>query len=167
MKALAIVTVLLFAVKGYSATAGQKVIGGNFGLNSGALNLGVIFDSGASTGDLGGSFFLQTEKEDDGVIKVNQVTTFGAHVKLNVYENNSWLLDLRPGVNISMIGDVSTGATESDDKTVIGPSLRWSVAHRLASGFEIGVERLEVWNWFDDDAPTESAFTSLVFRNRF
>lgn len=146
------------------AQYGSKVFGGNLGLNSGALNVGLSIDSGTQTGDLGGSFFLQTEKEDAGI---NQIMTFGAHINMNVYDNNSWLLNLRPGVNITMISDVATGAGQKDDKTVLGPSLRWSMAHRLSSGFEVGIERLEAWNWFDDEAPTDVSFTTLVFRNRF
>lgn len=152
-------------VQTYSA-ASTKVVGANFGMTSGAFNLGFSVDSGANTGDLGGSFFMQTEKEEDNVILVNQVMSFGAHVVMNVFENNGWVLDLRPGVNVTMISDIQT-ATGKDDKTVFGPSLRWSAAHRLASGSEIGIERLEVWNWFEDAAPAESAYTSIVFRTRF
>lgn len=149
----------------YSAPS-TKVFGANFGMNQGAFNLGVAVDSGSNTGDLGGSFFLQTEKEEDNVTKVFQVMTFGAHVVYNVFEQNNWVLDLRPGVNISMISDIPT-ATGKNDKTVFGPSLRWSATYRLASGSEIGFERLEVWNWIEDDAPSDGTFTTFVFRNRF
>jgi hypothetical protein len=144
-----------------------KVLGGNVGLNQGAINVGFTYDSGPNNGDLGGSFFLQTEKEDSGTVKVNQVMTFGAHVNMNLFESAGWVLDLRPGVNISMIKDIQTSATKKDDKTVIGPALRWTVAHRFDSGLEVGIDRLEIWNWFDDDAPREGAYTTLVFRKRF
>lgn len=144
--------------------ASQKVFGGNIGMNQSAFNLGVMIDSGTDTGDLGGSFFLQTEKKENGVIVVSQVMTFGGHVNLNVLDQNGWVLDLRPGVNLSMLQDAGPSG---DDKTVFGPSLRWSVAHRTAGGMEIGIERLEIWNWFDDEAPGSGAFTSLVFRTRF
>lgn len=145
-------------------SSGQKVFGGNIGMNQSAFNLGISFDSGADTGDLGGSFFLQTEKKENGVVVVNQVMTFGAHVNLNVLDQAGWVLDLRPGINLSMLQDAGAGG---DDKTVFGPSLRWSVARRTAGGMEIGIERLEIWNWFDDEAPGSGAFTSLVFRTRF
>lgn len=150
----------------YSAPS-TKVFGANFGMIQGAFNLGVAIDSGANTGDLGGSFFLQTEKEENNVTLVNQIMTFGGHVVMNVFENNNWVLDLRPGVNISMVSDVSNGSGGKDDKTVFGPSLRWSAAYRLASGSEIGVERFEVWNWFEDAVDSEDTFTSIVFRTRF
>ena len=154
-------------VQTYSAQS-TKVFGANFGMTSGAFNLGVSVDSGSNTGDLGGSFFLQTEKEEDNVTIINQVMSFGAHVVMNVFENNGWVLDLRPGVNITMINDIqNTTNGQKDDKTVIGPSLRWSAAHRLTSGSEIGIERLEVWNWFEDAVSSESAYTTLVFRTRF
>lgn len=147
-----------------SYSAGQKVFGGNIGMNQSAFNLGVMIDSGTDTGDLGGSFFLQTEKKENGVVVVTQVMTFGGHVNLNVFDQAGWVLDLRPGLNLSMLQDVGAGG---DDKTVFGPSLRWSVARRTAGGMEIGIERLEIWNWFDDEAPGSGAFTSLVFRTRF
>ena len=150
-----------------SYSTSQKVFGVNFGMNQSALNLGVTVDSGPDTGDLGGSFFLQTEKEDDGVTKVYQVMTFGPHVKFNLFEQSGWNLDLRPGVNISMINDVPNGSGGKDNKTVVGPSSRWGATKKLASGSEVGIERLEVWNWFDDDVTKEEAYTSLVFRTRF
>lgn len=153
------------AVPSYSSSS--KVFSGNFGLNQGAINLGLAIDSGSDNGDLGGSFFLQTEKEDNGVTKVYQVMTFGAHVKLNIFDQGNWTLDLRPGVNISMIADVPNGSGGKDDKTVFGPSLRWGAAYKMAGGKEIGVERLEIWNWFDDDVQKDDAFTSLVFRTSF
>lgn len=149
-----------------SYNSSPKVFSGNFGLNQGAINLGLAMDSGAENGAIGGSFFLQTEKEDDGVTKVYQVMTFGAHVKLNVLDQANWVVDLRPGVNISIVSDVPS-ATGKDDKTVFGPSLRWGAAYRMAGGKQIGIERLEVWNWFDDDVQKEDAFTSLVFRTDF
>ena len=154
-------------VQSYSAPS-TKVFGANFGMIRGAFNLGLSIDAGSNTGDLGGSFFLQTEKEENNVTLVNQIMTFGAHVVMNVFENNGWVLDLRPGVNISMISDVaSSSGTGKDDKTVFGPSLRWSAAHRLASGSEIGLERLEVWNWFEDEVAADASMTSIVFRTRF
>ncbi|MES2801266.1 MAG: hypothetical protein V4654_02140 [Bdellovibrionota bacterium] len=142
----------------------QKVFGGNIGMNQSAFNLGITFDSGTETGDLGGSFFLQTEKKENGVTVVSQVMTFGAHVNLNVLDQAGWALDLRPGANLSILQDAGLSG---DDKTVFGPSLRWSVTRRTAGGMEIGVERLEIWNWFDSEAPDQDAFTSLVFRTRF
>lgn len=150
-----------------SYSTSTKVFGGNIGMNQGALNIGVSMDSGTENGDLGGSFFLQTEKEDGGAIKVYQVMTFGAHVHLHVYDQAGWIIDLRPGANISMINDVPNNSGGKDNKTVIGPSLRWGITHRLASGNEIGVERLETWNWFDDDVDAQLAYTSLVFRAKF
>ena len=92
--------------------------------------------------------------------------SFGGHVHLHVYDQANWVIDLRPGVNLSMISDVPS-ASGKDDKIVFGPSLRWGVTRRLDSGFEIGVERLEIWNWFDDDVQKTDAFTSLVFRSKF
>lgn len=146
----------------------QKVFSGNIGMNRGAFNVGVAMDMGKETGAFGGSFFLQTEKKENNSISVYQVMTFGAHVNLNLMDANSWIVGLRPGVNISMIKDVpSTSSSGKSDKTVFGPSYRLGVAHKLASGSEIGVERLEVWNWLDDEAPGEAVFTSIVFRTQF
>lgn len=151
------------AAPSYSST---KVLSANFGLNQGAINLGFALDSGSENGAFGGSFFLQTEKEDDGVTKVNQIMSFGAHVKLTVFDQANWAVDLRPGVNISVVNDVTT-ATGKDDKTVFGPALRWGATYRMSNGKHIGIERLEVWNWFDDDVQKEDAFTSFVFRTDF
>lgn len=150
-----------------SYSSSSKVFSGNFGLNQGAINLGLAIDSGSDNGDLGGSFFLQTEKKDSGVIKVFQVMTFGAHIKLNLFDQANWALDLRPGVNISMINDVPNASGGKDNKTVFGPSLRWGAAYKMSGGKQIGIERLEIWNWFDDDVQKSNAFTSLVFRTDF
>ena len=150
-----------------SYSSSTKVFGVNIGMNQGALNIGASMDSGTDNGDLGGSFFLQTEKEDNNVTKVYQVMTFGAHVHLHVYDQASWVIDLRPGVNVSMVNDVPNNSGGKDNKTIIGPSLRWGVTHRLDSGKEIGLEHLEVWNWFDDDVSKNDAYTSFVFRTRF
>ena len=171
MKKLLLISALFVAIvaqaKAQHAPAsisGENIIGGNVGMDSGAFNVGVTYDSGTRTGDVGGSFFLQTEKKKNGVAIVNQVMSFGPHININVYENNSWIVDLRPGVNITILHDV--GPT-NDDRTVFGPSFRWGVAYRLKSGWEIGAERLELWNWFDDEAANTVAYTTLVFRKRF
>lgn len=147
-----------------SYNSSPKVFSGNFGLNQGAINLGLAMDSGAENGALGGSFFLQTEDKDAGIY---QVMTIGGHVKLTVFDQANWVVDLRPGVNISMISDVGNGAGGKDDKTVFGPSLRWGAAYRMSNGKQIGVERLEIWNWFDDEVQRSDAYTSLVFRTDF
>lgn len=179
MKKLVLVAVLfatsaVYAQKNKAATqpavvysSSQKVIGGNIGMNQSALNVGVLMDSGPDNGDLGGSFFLQTEKKDNGTIKVYQVMTFGAHTHLHVYDQANWIVDLRPGVNLSMINDVANNSGGKDNKTTIGPSFRWSITHRLDSGFEIGIDHLQIWNWFDADVAKDNAYTSLAFRTRF
>lgn len=149
-----------------------KSFGANFGMRQSAFNLGLSIDSGLNTGDLGGSIFMQTGKDESSAgvktVFVNQVLAFGAHVVVNVFENNGLVLDLRPGVGIAMVSDVpKTSGTGTDDKTVFGPTLRWSFAKRLASGNEIGFERVEVWNWFEKAVSGQDAYTSLVFRTRF
>lgn len=163
MKKILFILTLVLATSAF----GQKNFGANLGMTQGAFNLGASVDSSSDTGKIGGSFFLQTEKEEGNTTIVNQILTFGAHVVMNVIENNNWALDLRPGVNISMINDVRSNSGGKDDKTVIGPSLRWSVTHRLASNNEIGIEHLEVWNWLEDDVDSNVAFTTFVFRSRF
>ena len=155
----------------YSAPS-TKVFGANFGMRQSAFNLGLSIDSGANTGDLGGSIFMQTGKDESNngtkTVYVHQVLAFGAHVVVNVFDSNGWVLDLRPGVGIAMVSDITkTTGTGTDDKTVFGPTFRWSLAKRLASGNEIGVERIEVWNWFEKAVSGEDAYTSLVFRTRF
>ena len=158
-------------VQTYSAPS-TKVFGANFGMRQSAFNLGLSIDAGANTGDLGGSIFMQTGKDDSNngtkTVYVNQVLAFGAHVVVNVFDNNGWVLDLRPGVGIAMVSDIpKTTGTGTDDKTVFGPTLRWSFAKRLTSGDEIGFERVEVWNWFEKAVSGQDAYTSLVFRTRF
>lgn len=151
-----------------TTTTGPKLLTANLGLNQGAFNLGIAMDAGLDNGDMGGSFFIQNEKEDGGVTKVYQMMSFGGHVHLHVYDQANWVVDLRPGVNLSMISDVpNSSGTGKDDKTVLGPSLRWGITHRLESGSEIGIDHLEIWNWFDDDVNKSDTFTSLAFRTRF
>jgi hypothetical protein len=142
----------LFVASSASAQPRQWVVGGNMGANE--------------TGSPGASFFFQSEKKEDGVITLNQVIAFGAHVKVSLYESKNWIVDMRPGAHISIIDDVAT-TTGRDDKTTFGPSFRAAIAYRITQQFEAGIERMELWNWFDGDAPSNSAYTSLVARFRF
>ncbi|WII73108.1 hypothetical protein QJS83_04380 [Bdellovibrio sp. 22V] len=134
----------------------EKTASVSLGMTSSALNIGGRMEFDNEQGALGGYIFLQTEKKDAGV---PQVLSFGAHSLIKLVDTAKIGAYLAPGIGISMIK--MDGA---DDVTAVGPSFRYGAQYKL-SGMNgaIGVERIEVWNWFDSKSQSNAAFTSAVF----
>ncbi len=131
----------------------------NLGMSSSALNVGGRLELENTQAALGGYLFLQTEKKDAGI---PQVLSFGAHSLIKLVDTSSVNAYLAPGFGISMIK--MEGA---DDVTAVGPSFRYGAQMKLRTNGAIGVERLEVWNWFDSKSASNAAFTSLVYSFAF
>lgn len=131
----------------------------NLGMTSSALNIGARMETGNNQGALGGYFFLQTEKTDAGV---PQVLSFGGHSLIKLVDSSEVLAYLAPGVGIAMVKN--QGASDS---TVVGPNFRYGGQIKLSRGAAIGIERFEVWNWFDSKTLSNSAFTSAVYSFSF
>jgi hypothetical protein len=145
----------------------SKVLGLNAGLTNGAVNVGATYDSGKETGSLGGYFFLQTEKKANDQFLIHNTMAVGAHTHLNILSQNEWTLSLKPGVGIAIVKEISVSSSGSkSDATLIGPSLRWSVTHKLGSNNEVGIETLQFWNLFNSDsgAPTSGELLTFVFK---
>ena len=138
------------------SSTGEKIATVGIGMSSSALNVGGRMEFGSEQGAFGGSAFLQTKKEDAGV---PQILAFGGHSLIKLVDAETVGAYIAPGVGISMISAVGGG----DDKTVFGPSFRYGGQLKLTNGGAIGLERFEVWNWFDSKATSNVAFTSVVY----
>ncbi|AFY02936.1 hypothetical protein [Bdellovibrio bacteriovorus] len=165
MKKLIVVLCVLsssvsFAARNVASNGGNKTASINLGMTSSALNIGGRMEFDDAQGALGAYVFMQTEKKDAGI---PQVLSFGAHSFVRLVEASNVTAFLAPGVGISMIK--MDGA---DDKTVVGPSFRYGAQYKLANGAgAIGIERFEVWNWFDEDTASSVDFTSAVYSFNF
>ncbi|MBX3040961.1 MAG: hypothetical protein KF789_09680 [Bdellovibrionaceae bacterium] len=142
------------------ASNGTKVATVGIGMTSSALNIGGRMEFGSEQGAFGGSAFLQTKKEDAGI---QQVLSFGGHSLIKLIDAELAAAYMAPGVGLAMI----SGVRGQDDKTVVGPSFRFGGQLKLTNGASIGLERFEVWNWFDSKAPSSAAYTSAVYTFAF
>lgn len=142
------------------ASNGTKVATVGIGMTSSALNIGGRMEFGSEQGAFGGSAFLQTKKEDAGI---QQVLSFGGHSMIKLVDAELAGAYMAPGVGLAMI----SGVRGQDDKTVVGPSFRFGGQLKLTNGASIGLERFEVWNWFDSKAPSSAAYTSAVYTFAF
>lgn len=141
-------------------SSGEKILSASLGMSGSALNLGGRMEFGAEQGAFGGYAFLQTAKESAGI---QQVLSFGGHSLIKLVEAETVRAYIAPGVGVSMVA----GLKGQDDKTVVGPNFRYGGQLRLENGGSIGLERFEIWNWFDSKAPSSAAFTSAVYSFSF
>ena len=158
-KALLVAGVLLssfaFAQSGYN-----NELNGQIGFTSGALAIGADYAHPANdVMGFGGYFFLQTEKDK---ASVQQVLALGGMLKINVLKKSNVNVYVSPGFGLAIINDVPTGGGDTDDKTVVGPSMKIGAQYYVSSKVKVGVERFMVTNWFDDEAPSSAEFTTAV-----
>ena len=103
---------------------------------------------------------MQTEKTD---ASIPQVIALGALYKINVIDTAKAVFYAAPGVGLAMVKVASqTTAGKTDDKTVLGPSLKLGAQMKLTPAFSLGVERGLVTNWFDEDANPSYEATTLA-----
>ena len=142
------------------SNSGQNEITANLGFTSGALNLGATYAQMNGSTGFGGYFQIQTEKTS---ASVNQVIALGALYKINVIDTAKAVFYAAPGVGLVMVKVPSkTTVGKTDDKTVLGPSLKLGAQMKLTSTFSLGIERGLVTNWFDEDAPPSLEATTLA-----
>lgn len=156
------------AAPSYSYSNPQSEITANIGMASGAFNIGATYVKLLGDFGFGGYLFHQSAKEKNNVPVVVSATAFGALIKVNVYENNSVRAYMAPGFGIAMLKDASVDATgKKSDETIIGPSLKLGVQYKTAGNLVIGLERMEVSNWFNDSVsapgPVYSVAASFTF----
>lgn len=131
-------------------------LGVGLGALRSAINIGGTYDSADATGSFGGHFFFQTEKTTAGI---PGLISFAGHVKINLAEQNRFSFETYPGAGIHIVKGGGGG-----DKTTIGPTIRFRALYRLASGTEIGLDQLEVWNWTDENAGASGSYTAFVMK---
>lgn len=148
-----------FAQRSYSSYS-SKVANVSLGMTSSALNIGARMETDSNQAAFGGYFFLQTEKSDAGI---PQVMSFGGHTLLKLVDASNSTAYLAPGVGVAIV----KGIAGASDTTVVGPSFRYGAQFKTNNGGAIGIERLEMWNWFDSKAGSSSAFTSAVYSFSF
>lgn len=169
-KLIAIVAIafatLLATSTSSAAPAGRSELTGSLGMSNGAANFGAQFDKGGNGPDMGGYFMYQSSKERGGVPFVYQVMSFGAQMKMHIVSNNQTDVYLAPGVGLHMIKDAPDNGKKTD-VTAFGPTLRIGTLVPLTSTVKIGLERMEIVNWFDDKAPASFAVYSAALAMTF
>ncbi len=131
-------------------------ITGNFGFVAGAITIGGTYVKQFSDFGFGGYAFIQSSKDKNSQTVVSGVTAFGALVKVNVYENNSFRAYLAPGFGFAMIKDASlttnavTGETKKSDENLISPTFKMGVQYKTQGNLVIGLERMQFANWLND-----------------
>lgn len=149
-----LVTSVAFAQRS-TTRSGDAEVNVNAGFTGGAINLGGTYEKDSGNVGWGGYFDLQTEKEKAGV---NQVMSFGGMMKVHVVQQNNVDAYIAPGFGIAMI----QGLGNADDKTVVGPSMKIGAQYFVSPTVKVGVERLMLNNWFDDEAPASVEYTTAV-----
>lgn len=151
------------SVPTYSPSAPQSEVTVNLGMASGAVNLGANYIKLMGDFGFGGYFFYQASKEKNNVPVVVATTALGALIKVTAYENHSVRAYLAPGVGLAMLKDASIDANgKKSDETIIGPSLRVGVQYKTAGNLVIGLERMEVSNWFNDNVSAPEAVYAIA-----
>lgn len=146
-----------------AAPAGGSEFTGSLGFTSSAVHFSAQYEKASTYSDVGGYFFLQTSKEKSGVQLVNQVMSFGGQMKVHL---SSGRVDtyIAPGVGVHMIKDIQDATTgKKDDVTAVGPTMRVGVLFPMSSTMKLGLERLDIVNWFDDKAvPSMSYYAAAM-----
>lgn len=176
MKTLALVLVLCpmmaFAqsrpARTYAST-GASEVGVGLGFTKGAFNLGAQYEKKNEGLGYGGYFFFQADKEKSNVKVVNQVMSLGGQLKAHVLQTNRVDAYLAPGFGLHMIKDVPDASASSgkSDVTAFGPTMRIGVLLPVSPTMKVGLDRFELWNWFDDKAPAADAFYSATMAFEF
>ena len=149
-----------FGQSGYS-----NEINANLGFTSGALAIGGDYAHPANdVMGWGGYLFLQTEKDK---ASIQQVLALGGMLKIHVLKKSNVDVYVSPGFGLAIINDVPTGGGNTDDKTVVGPSMKIGAQYYVSSKVKVGVERFMITNWFDDEAPSSAEFTTAVIGFEF
>ena len=152
----------------YASSSPQGEITANLGMASGAFNIGATYVKSMGDFGFGGYLFHQSGKDKNGAPVVVAVTAIGALIKVTVYENSSVRAYMAPGAGLAMLKDASIDATgKKSDETIIGPSLKLGVQYKTAGNLVIGLERMEISNWFNDSVnapgPVYSVAASFAF----
>ncbi len=138
------------AYNGPSTSMNQITAG--LGLVAGAINLGVTYVKPMADFGFGGYFLHQTSKDKNNVPLVNQITALGGLINVNVIDNRSVRAYLAPGFGIAMLKDGYNLATgKKSDETLIGASFKIGVQMKTSSNFMIGLERMQISNWLNDN----------------
>lgn len=154
---ICLTSILMF----YSQANASKLLGVGLGFNRGVLNLGVTIDSDSTTGSVGGHLFVQSAKTSVGI---GQVTSLAAHIKINIVDQHKFSAELNPGFGLHMI---DTGGAGSSVKNTVGPTIRMRFAYKISSRSSLGLDRLEIWNWFDEAVTSSASYTGVVFVTEF
>lgn len=149
-----------------AAPAGGSEFTGTLGFNRSAVSLGAQYEKAATYSDLGGYFFLQTAKEKNNTPVVNQVMSFGGQMKVHLPTNRVDAY-LAPGLGVHMIKDIPDGTGKKDDVTAVGPIMRIGVLFPINNSMKLGIERLDIVNWFDDKATNEYSYYSAAMSFAF
>lgn len=147
----------------YSTASGRNAATGYLGFGSGAVNVGGDFEaiSGSDSG-VGGYFMFLSEAEENNNTVRQEVITFGASAKVH-YRPGSWDLYAAPGFGIAMV------EANSEDETVLGPSMRLGVLYSLSPTLAVGMEHATLFNWFSKEpiVAGELEFMNAAIRMNF
>ena len=141
------------------SNSGQNEITANLGFTSGALNLGATYAQMNGSTGFGGYFQIQTEKTSASVY---QVIALGALYKINVIDTAKAVFYAAPGVGLAMVRVPSKTTNATDDKTVVGPSIKLGAQMKLTPTFSLGIERGLITNWFSEDVQPSLEATTLA-----
>ncbi|MFN7727868.1 MAG: hypothetical protein ACK5P7_01795 [Bdellovibrio sp.] len=146
------------------ASTGASEVGVGLGFTKGAFNIAAQYEKRSDGLGHGGYFFFQADKEKNGSKSVNQVMSFGGQMKAHVLNTNRVDAYLAPGFGLHMIKDVPDASASSGktDVTAFGPTLRIGVLLPISPTMKVGLDRLELWNWFDEKASSAYAFYSAT-----
>ncbi len=159
MKTILVLASLLLSSLAFAQRAGGNEMNFNLGFASGAVALGASYEHNYENYGLGGYVYIQTKKDKASVY---QTTTFGGDFKVHLVPHTRFDAYIAPGFGIAMLSDYPVSG-KTDDKTIIGPSMKIGAQYRLNNRMKIGVERLLITNWFEDAVSKSFEFTSVVF----
>ena len=151
------------------ASTGASEVGVGLGFTKGAFNIGAQYEKRNEGLGYGGYFFFQADKEKSGAKIVNQVMSLGGQMKAHVLNTNRVDAYLAPGFGLHMIKDVPDASATSGktDVTAFGPTMRIGVLLPISATMKVGLDRLEIWNWFDEKAPSAFAYYSATMAFEF
>lgn len=165
MKKAILVAGLLLTSLAFGQSPNNNELNANLGFTSGALAIGADYAHPANdVMGWGGYFFLQTEKDK---ASIQQVLALGGMLKIHVLKRSNVEVYVSPGFGLAIINDVPNGTGSTDDKTVVGPSMKIGAQYYVSPKVKVGVERFMLTNWFDDEAPGSAEYTTAVIGFEF
>lgn len=125
------------------------------------FNIGVEYERRTGTFGVGG-FLLQSTKVEDATKP--ESLTFGLNVTSHLIDKNDMDVYVQPGIAVTNVDSITQ---DGDDDTLVGPTLAIGAVYSITPKMGLGMQYLNVYNWFSDKSVAKYDFANLIVTYNF